>query len=60
MTATLTANENVLNNNSGMRVDQSLCQTAPSAVMAEKITYRSGRVISPARIKATMINGDGA
>ena len=42
-----------------MRVVQSLRQTAVSAVIAETITYNRGSVISPARIKATTIKGEG-
>ena len=38
---------------------QSLPQTAVSAVNAENITYNKGSVMSPARTKATMINGEG-
>ena len=59
MTATLMANENVLNNNSGMRVVHSRRQTAPSAETAENNTYSRGKVISAARKKAAMMNGDG-
>ena len=59
MIATPMAKDEVLTNNSGMRVVQSRRQMAVSATTAENKTYNSGSVTRMARKKAIRTSGEG-
>ena len=59
MIATPIAKEEVLTNNSGMRVVQSRRQMAISAVTAENKTYNRGSVTKMARKKAIRTSAEG-